>query len=198
MNPDSGPGSGPVQDYVNAVNSAQGNDVAILGYVYTSYGQRSYTDIIDDMTNYMQWYKVNSFFLDEVTNDATHVSYYSTLVQMVYSQFTTLSTPLILNPGTPYDESYMSIENVTYVMFEDDYGHWESFQAPVWINSYSADRYMFIVYDVTASELSQTLSSLSSLPSGHIYLSDLTLPNPYLKLPSYWDTLVTDTTKLCK
>jgi len=198
MNPSSGPGGAPVQDFVVAVNAAQGNGIDVLGYVYTSYGARSYTDIINDMTNYMKWYNVNGFFLDEVTNDAAHLAYYSTLVAMVYKQFTSIDTPLILNPGTPYDESYMTIENVTYVMFEDNYSQWLSFMAPTWINNYSADRYCFIVYDVSQSNLEEVINSFSSLPAGHIYLTNLNLPNPYYELPAYWSTFVDDDINACK
>ena len=79
VNPDNGPGYYQDPVYVQAIESLRAVGIIVIGYVYTSYGARSQSDIISNINSYKQWYDINGIFFDEMANVRGYESYYSNL-----------------------------------------------------------------------------------------------------------------------
>ncbi|KAI9313338.1 Spherulation-specific family 4-domain-containing protein [Obelidium mucronatum] len=106
MNPNSGPGDAPNPHYIQQIKEAQSAGIKILGYVHTSYGKRSPTLVRKEISLFMEWYKVDGIFLDEVPSSRLDLPYFQSLAVYIRS----LPGPLIvINPGVYPDEGYMQV-----------------------------------------------------------------------------------------
>lgn len=99
VNPASGPGdSGTQPDSVNQACFAQlktYSNAEVLGYVHTSVGTRSSTDVITDIETYAAWsssYRPVGIFFDEAATSASDQSLYATYESSVRSNFGSSST----------------------------------------------------------------------------------------------------------
>lgn len=66
VNPDSGPGSEPVDLFKKAVLKCQAAGIKVIGYVRTIYAERPLADVLKDMQLYQTWYGVDGWFADEM------------------------------------------------------------------------------------------------------------------------------------
>ena len=105
MNPNSGAGTGPDPQYVEAVRSAEAAGITVVGYVYTSYGIRSLAAVESEVDNYYSWYPgLGGIFFDEASTDCANEAYYATLNSYVKSKGRPSIT--VLNPGTQTNQCY--------------------------------------------------------------------------------------------
>lgn len=131
INPNNGPeGSTPNSDYIaniSLINSY--NNVNMLGYVHTSYGNRSLTDISSDIDTYQSWstytnsnITLGGIFVDESPTSLDYYNYMQTIYSKVKS---TMSHGNLVwtNPGVPVDSSFYKIADVINA-YENTYDHW--------------------------------------------------------------------------
>jgi hypothetical protein len=203
LNPASGPGTAINPDYVTAVSTvkAAGRSFLVLGYVHTSYGARPLADVEAEVSQYVSWYDVDGIFVDEVASSASLIApYYQPLVTYIMSLIP--GGDVTLNPGVYPDEQYMAISVPSHtvlsvVTFEGTYATYVQASIPAWAFNYPDYRFVHLIYDTTSSQLGNALSLSSSRNVGQIYVTDLTLPNPWANLASYWSQLVTTTESGC-
>lgn len=75
INPSSGPGDFGSSTYSTIVETAQQAGKIVIGYVPLSYGKRDALEVVPDMEKYLQWYKVDGWFLDEAPNQEENRRY---------------------------------------------------------------------------------------------------------------------------
>jgi Spherulation-specific family 4 len=202
MNPDSGPGPGVNSDYVTAVQNLQAAGGKVIGYVATGYGARASEDILNDISNYINWYGVDGIFLDEMGNsDGTldYVGLYQSIQALAAGSGTELH--VVGNPGEPFSEAFIAAAD-TLVIFEGPYANsdptgasFESYpnKGPYtglseWWQSYRPSQIANIVYsDPTQVDALKSVVKALRQNAGYLYITDATLPNPYGALPTYWD-----------
>jgi len=192
MNPASGPGKKSDAQYVSAVKAAQAAGIGVLGYVATSYGQRSLSAVESDISSYYNWYGVNGIFLDEASTSCTLKSYYATLD--VYVKAKGGVGRVIINPGEQTNSCYSSAADII-VNFEGSYTEYvRSYSAPSWVGSAPASEFWQIIYNTPAANLSQAIALSKARNAGYVYVTSYGLPNPYGEVPSasYWTTQLTD------
>lgn len=206
MNPDSGPGAAVNSDYVTAVQNLQAAGGKVIGYVATGYGASDPDDILNDVSNYIDWYGVNGIFLDEMGNsDGTldYVALYQSIQAMAADAGITLH--VVGNPGEPFSEAYVDAAD-TLVIFEGPYSNTDptgaSFQSypnqgpyaglsPWWLSEASSQIANIVYADSTDLDAFKSMVKAIVQNAGYIYITDGVLPNPYGALPSYWDAEVT-------
>lgn len=66
MNPDSGPGSAAVSQFADAVKHCQAANITVVGYVDSAYGGKSISDVQTEVNDYISWYQVDGFFIDDM------------------------------------------------------------------------------------------------------------------------------------
>lgn len=178
INPSSGPiSSGPDSTWTTYMNKLTAAGVDMVGYVHTSYGARASSDVTGDVDVYASMYPgLKGIFLDEVSADASEISYYQT----VYSHISGISgyANTILNPGTQPDEGYLAV-STSIVIFESPASSLSSnFDSWVTCASSASEKsgykYHFagIAYGASSSEMSSVLSTMEAAGMGLVYVTD--------------------------
>lgn len=183
MNPNSGPGTAVDLNYRSAVSAAQAKGIKILGYVHTSYGQRSASVVQAEMDAYYLWYGVDGIFLDEVSSGLADLSYYTALSNAIRSRTKCF---VMLNPGVYPAEAYMALAD-SILVFEGTYSTYSKATTPAWAFNYPASRFYHVVYATSSSTRMKNVVLWSrQRNAGCLYVTPDSGGNPYDTLPAYW------------
>ena len=183
VNPLNGPGLVQNIDYVNGIDYLVNKDVTVVGYIYTSYGDRDKEEIYDDIDAYVSFYgsdKLSGVFFDEVDlSDSDNEAFVRDI--SAYAKSKNLRF-IVLNPGTFVEQS---------IIDEDYYDMIITYE-----NSY--DKYLFISNDLNSSVLTKQgllvyaypdlisytadIQKAKDMHFDYIYFTTDTEPNP-------WDTV---------
>nr|WP_118182403.1 spherulation-specific family 4 protein [Paraburkholderia phosphatilytica] len=193
LNPNSGPGKKVDSTYIPAIAKVHAAGGKVIGYVSTKAGTRALSAVVQDINLYTQFYQVDGFFIDEMTSDSktAHVQFY----QSIYNYIKGLSSTyqVMGNPGTNVPEIYASLPVADQlVVYEDNAANYAKFKASAWQANYPVSRFVHMVYNVPAASLASTMQFAAAHEAGGVYVTSLTLPNPYKKLPAYWTTETAD------
>lgn len=192
MNPNSGPGVTKDPNYVRAVENLHLAGGKVVAYVSTVYSTRNINDVTNDILKYATFYKVDGFFIDEMTSDSglynSHILYY----QSIYNFIKGLSRAyqVVGNPGTNTEEVYARLPLADkLVMFESNNNIYSSYAQSGWQSNYPSKRFINIVYDVPQSAVQNVLQHAVSNNVGGIFITSGNGSNPYSALPSYLNSL---------
>ncbi|CAJ0961339.1 unnamed protein product, partial [Mesorhabditis belari] len=98
-----------------------------------------------------------------------------------------LTFQVMNNPGTNLAETYVKLPVADrFVVYEDKQGNYGAYKALPYMGNYATTRFVHIVYNVTAAQVSGDVNTAIAKHAGGVYLTNLKLPNPYAKLPSFW------------
>jgi hypothetical protein len=188
VNPNSGPGLREDPAYTAAIAKVRAAGGKVIGYVSSSYAKRSLSAVVSDINLYVSLYRIDGFFIDEMTNDSvtSHVQFY----QSVYNYIKGLSPrySVMGNPGTSVPELYSSLPAADqFVVFEDSAKRYASYASAPWQARYPKSRFVHVVYGVDASQLAKTIQFASTHGAGGVFVTSTGLPNPYKNLPAYWN-----------
>jgi hypothetical protein len=188
MNPNSGPGKAADKTYVHALSKLHRAGGKIIGYVHTSYGARPLADVEKEVDQYLAFYHLDGFFIDEMTNDedTNHLDYYAALYRYIKAKGANYT--VTGNPGCNTREVYLTRPtDDSFMIFEDNSTNYPGFAPSDWVTKYSAQKFVHLPYNVTtATTMSNYVGLAVSRNAGWICITDNTLPNPYKALPSYW------------
>ncbi len=194
MNPNSGPDTASNSDYVSAVKNAQAAGIKVIGYVHTSYGNRSAMAVKTEIDQYKTWYAVDGIFLDEVATSTDYLTYYTDITNYIRSREGTL---VMLNPGNVPAEHYIKLGDIT-IVFEDTYSNYQNWQAPAWLFNYPANKFAHLVHSTSdTTQMNNAIELAVERNAGTIYVTDDVLPNPWDTLPTYWTNESTAITTKC-
>lgn len=191
VNPDSGPGDHRDSTYSDALDRAKDAGVTLLGYVSTRYGHRPIAEVEHDMEAWLAFYpEIDGFHLDEQTSADADVPYYRKLVIFARSQRSDLV--VAGNPGdlpsTAYFESGISVESV----FEGGSG-FASFALPASAARNGRRSFAAEIYGVTSkAQMREDLKSARRKGIGEVFVTDGAMPNPWARLPAYWEDEVAE------
>jgi hypothetical protein len=189
VNPDSGPGPAVDPNYTKVVNNFVAAGGQPIGYVYTNYGFRSLSDVENDVVKWLTFYpKITGFFIDQMSTDPAFApTYYHSLYSFIKSQGPSLT--VVANPGTNTSEAYASNKTADkLVVFEGTEASYLSYSPASWMSKYSARLFADIVYDTpTVKDMQHVLTLSVQNRSGSAYVTDNNFPNPYNRMPSYWN-----------
>ena len=190
LNPDSGPGKTADAQYVAAIARVRAAGGKVIGYVSTSYGKRSLSAVVKDINTYLAFYKIDGFFIDEMTADSkiAHIQYYQSVYNYIKG-LTPASAALSVtgNPGTSMPELYASLPVADrFVVFEDNAKHYAKYVPAAWQASYPRSRFVHMVIGVAAAQEAGLVKDASGRGAGGVYVTSGGMPNPYAALPKYW------------
>ncbi len=190
INPDNGPGSGfPNSDYRRGLADLASGAAVVVGYVYTSYGQRPAAQVLSDAAKYTNSPAVRGIFLDEVDSTTNHLAYYRSIAQAIRA--VPGMSLVILNPGTPIAEEYVrsGVGDIA-VIFEDREG-WREYEPPAWCSSFPAQRFSMLWLGCPSEDdMRSGVDRAVDRNFGWIYITNDDLPNPWDSLPAWWSNLV--------
>ncbi len=192
INPNSGPGGAgdPNADYVVGLNALKAAGLKMIGYVSTNYGNRAIADVKADIdkyeADYLTW--LTGIFLDETPNATGKEAYYSEVHDYIRAK-ATVDDMIVMNPGTPPIEAYMSYCDVM-VMFETTQNNFAAHTPPAYASGYDSDKFCALSYRCATQEAME--SDLTTVYQthgyGYVYWTDDGADgNPWDELPTYWD-----------
>ncbi len=185
LNPNSGPGAALSTNYVAALAQLHAAGGKAIGYVSSDYTRRPMAKVQADIDQYLSWYNVDGFFIDEMTNDANtnHLDYYSAIYQFIKTKGPHYS--VTGNPGANTEESYLAKPTADILMiFESGGAKYANYNPPGWVSKHPAENFAHLPYlSVGTETLTNYVSLAVARNAGWIYFSDL---KTYSRLPTYW------------
>jgi hypothetical protein len=169
INPNNGPGDARDSNYVDTIRKLKAKGFRVVGYVHTSYGQRSLYGVLTDINKWMYLYGANNidgFFIDETSNNMRKYYYYGTIYTYVKSK----GKFVILNTGTNVDTRYFNISD-KIVVFENGENDFEKFQYNNY-GSINSDRVCSIVYGTPTDKVSFVKDKMLKNNSSCGYITD--------------------------
>jgi hypothetical protein len=185
-NPNSGPGAQDDPTYTATLNKAQQAGVTLIGYVSTSYGNRSLEAVKADIDVWPARYpQISGFFLDEQASGAAKVDHYGEIYDYIKSQHPGYA--VYSNPGTVCDSTYLTRPATdTACLFESKHG-FAAYIRPAWASMLVPDRTAALAYSVKqADNMRQFLKRAQAQGVGYFYVSDRAGADPWNGLPTYW------------
>jgi hypothetical protein len=188
LNPNTGPGKFPNPAYVAVVDRLRRDGGGVLGYVHTSYTKRPIAAVEQDIRDYLKFYNVSGFFIDEMANTLPAIGYYESIYRFIKQLNPEFK--VVGNPGTPYTlEPYLHAAD-TLVIFEGSAAAYASYKPLVpapWVANYPPSRFANIIYGVRNEQaIREVLTRARQTNAGAVYITSDALPNPYRRLPEYW------------
>jgi hypothetical protein len=201
MNADSGPGTSiGVRDptasglaaYRAAIVRAHRFGSSVYGYVWTNYSNRGpgpqapVVAIKMQITQWVAHYRgIDGIFFDGVSDGAAGVGFYRTIDVYAHAK----GLRVIFNPGTVPARSLMAIDATAIVVdFEGAASAYLTTRFPSWTWAYPANRFANLVYAARAGTVSTIATRARREHVGHLYVTNLRLPNPYGSLAGYFRT----------
>lgn len=107
INPNNGHFQETNSDFEHGIKDLHDAKIKMVGYVYTSYAERSRDEVEKDIKAWQKYYQnlgIEGIFFDEVSTNRNDLEYYTNLSNIARSKgFETV----ILNPGITTDQSYI-------------------------------------------------------------------------------------------
>jgi serine/threonine protein kinase len=187
VNPNSGPGMVANPDYVKVVDRAKQNGVTVIGYVSTNYAGRALKEVKEDVDRWVQFYPgIQGVFFDEQAGDAKKVTYYAALYD--YVRVDKGLSLVVSNPGTVCAEEYLARPTSDIVCLVEVTKDFDDFKRPSWTNRYAVDRFGgFLCKIPTGEQMKKMLLEMKDKRIGHCFITDAEEPNPWNRLPQYWN-----------
>ena len=214
-----GPGSATADaDWIAALNATHQHGTKVLGYVDTGYwgstsparltrlGETSATAwLVQAEQDINRWYDLygsamDGIFLDDAQNvcgptgtSTAYVDLYAELNEYVHRHHRGALT--VLNPGVAVPQCYEDVADVL-LTFEGTYSDFvattrpEQYVTAPWQREADPNKFYELVYGVPDQAAMTTAIARSKADNaGYVYITPLTLPNPWLDLPptAYWN-----------
>lgn len=184
-NVNDGPGEENLDHFQALFDQARSFGHQLIGYVATGYGKVSLERIIRQSLAWKQLYGIEHIFLDEVSDQASMTNHYKAIVQAI--RHATPESTVILNPGTPPDESYFFIDpKIEIVVFESTWADFQKVSFPNWMNSWWTHAHV-MVYNAPVDALASIYTFVSQRHASGFFISDAGDAIYHEALPSYWE-----------
>jgi Spherulation-specific family 4 len=188
MNPNSGPGSNVDPNYVGVVSSLRSAGGKVIAYVSSSYAARPIANVLSDIDRYREWYSIDGFFIDEMSNlsSQTALNYYSQIYAYIKNIKPTWE--VIGNPGTNTLEAYLTRPTADrLVVFEEAGVHYANYVPSDWNANYGSNRFVHLLHtEPSVAAMRNQIQWARQRNSSMIYITNDVLVNPWDQLPSYW------------
>jgi hypothetical protein len=190
VNPDSGPGSKPDQNYIQIIGKAKKAGITLLCYVDTNYTKRPLADVKKDMERWIKFYpRLHGFFFDQQASDADKATYYAALYK--YAGQKVPKALVVTNPGTACAPEFLSRPAADLINLFENVKGFDEFELPAWAKKHPAQRFAALVSATdSAKQMQRRIRTAVTKGLGVIFVTDGKLPNPWDHLPSYWEAEV--------
>jgi hypothetical protein len=197
INPSNGPGGSlPDSDYISNISLINSyNNVNTLGYVHTSYGNRSLSDISSDIDSYENWstytnsnISLNGIFVDETPASLDFLDYMTTIHDKVKSTMTT-GNLVWTNPGVPVDSKFYNIADMINA-YENTYDNWTqggNSSIPQALRAKST-----VMLHTCPSGVSSMASDVDDLVDAGYYAGLLIVNDQYSSFDAMWPSFTKD------
>ncbi len=190
VNPASGPGDHVDTNFAAVLPRAKKSGVTLVGYVSTQYARKPLDRVKREIEDFLRFYPdITGFHFDEQSPHAHDVPYYIDLYKYVHQRIP--GSLVVTNPGSLCAVEYAAAPASDVIcLFEREKGFAE-FQPPDWASRFAGSRFCVQSHAVAGEDaMNRSLQRAAQLKIGYVFVTDDVLPNPYDRLPSYWDAEV--------
>lgn len=186
----SGPGKVADPNYVRIIGLARQKGFTVIGYVSTRYAARPLKETKEDIDRWILFYPgVRGIFFDEQASSPDRIAYYADLYE--YARKERGLSLVINNPGTTCAEEYLAQPVADVVCLIESNKDLSEFHAPAWMSRYQAARFAGAFPKIDNPEkMKHYVREMLVKGVGHCYITDGQQPNPWNRLPRYWDAEV--------
>jgi hypothetical protein len=191
LNVAGGPGTRPDPHCLEAAGRLRNAGVRILGHLDTTYGARSFGELISDAHRYLDWYRADGFLLGRCPTERA-------ALPEVRRTITTLralrdGAHIVLgHGGHPYPGYAENADQL--VTFSGPWSDYRWSQVAEWTADYPPERFCHFVHGVPRGHLDEALRIARWQGASTIYFTDRTdhggRVDPWETMPGYWDEIV--------
>jgi serine/threonine protein kinase len=187
VNADSGPGKAADPNYGKVLERARRRGVTVIGYVSTKYAARPLPEVKEDVDRWVHYYPgIQGIFFDEQSSGPDQVHYYATLYEHVHK--TRGLSLVVTNPGTICAEEYFARPAADVVCVVEAAKGFSAYIGPAWADRYPPERFAALLCETDpAARMKKNVLEMRVQRIGYCYITDAKLPNPWDRLPHYWD-----------
>lgn len=172
VNVDNGPGNSKDQNFDDVISRLFSKGFRVIGYVYSSYANRSIDSVKYDIDNWFEIYgvgRVKGIFIDEVSTRIEDFEYYSNVVSYIKERYGS-DKVVIFNPGTTVGKEHFGIADKV-VVFESPYEVFKDFRYGDY-SGVDSDRVCTIVLGISdRTKLEEVKSKAIDNGSSCLYLT---------------------------
>ncbi len=173
VNPDNGHFREENSDFSKGIQDLVDAGIKVVGYVYTSYGDRETQEVVDDIEAWSNIYKddgVSGIFFDETSTDSSYLTYYSDLSNEARSRELDF---VILNPGMTTDQEYIN-SNIANIVISYENSNEELLEEPP--NSYNeptqTTKLALLIYQMDDDNIDDLISFAREHQFEYIYFTE--------------------------
>jgi hypothetical protein len=191
LNVSGGPGTCPDPHCLEAAGRLRNAGVRVLGHLDVTYGARPFDELISDAHRYLDWYRIDGFFLDRCPTERVALPE----VRRTVTALRALLAPghIVLGHGTHPWPGYA--ENADQlVTFSGSWSDYRWSQVAEWTADYPPERFCHFVHGVPRSHLEEALRIARWQGAETIWFTDRSDRGgrtvPWEAMPGYWDEIV--------
>jgi hypothetical protein len=187
VNPNSGPGKAADASYTKVLERARRQGITLIGYISTRYAARPLLEVKAEVDHWIRFYpNIQGIFFDEQASAADHILYYAALYDYVRKE---RGLRLVMTgPGTTCAEEYFARPAADVVCVVEAAKDASAYRRPAWAAHYPENRFAGLLCQIdTPVQMQQCLQEMRSNRIGYCYITDAKQPNPWDRLPSYWE-----------
>ncbi|MET9566011.1 MULTISPECIES: spherulation-specific family 4 protein [Streptomyces] len=191
LNVSDGPGARPDPHCLEAAGRLRNAGVRVLGHLDVTYGARAFGELVSEAHRYLDWYRVDGFFLDRCPTERTALPEIRRTADTLRAL--TGDGHLVLGHGThPYPGYAEAADQL--VTFSGPWSDYRWSQVAEWTAEYPPERFCHFVHGMPRGHLDEALRIARWQGASTIYFTDRTdrggSADPWESLPGYWDELV--------
>jgi hypothetical protein len=190
VNPASGPGDHVDTNFAAVLPRARKAGITLVGYVGTQYTRKPLERVKAEVQTFLRFYPdIQGFHFDEQSSDARGVDYYAELYRNVRELIP--GALVVTNPGTSCDAGYAARPAADAIcLFENERG-FDSFLPAPSLTRFPGSRFCIQAHNVaTEAQMKKAVRRAAAMKLGYVFVTDDVGPNPYDRLPAYWDAEV--------
>ena len=178
LNVHNGPGEDDDAYYPAAVAGL--GQTRVLGYVPVDYGRRPVAEVAEEVRAWQRFYGVQGILLDELPASGQSLrqcARYAAAARAAGAVF------LAANPGIFPTSGHVRLFDVVCV-FEGTADAYADYLHPEWARSIPPSRLWHLVHSCDPEQLARLRLAAGHRGAGHVFVTDRTMPNPWLGPPT--------------
>ncbi|MEU2586801.1 spherulation-specific family 4 protein [Streptomyces avermitilis] len=191
LNVSGGPGTRPDPHCLEAVGRLRNAGVRVLGHLDTTYGVRTFGELISDAHRYLDWYQAEGFFLNRCPTERAALPEVRRTVATLRGLLG--DSHIVLGHGShPFPGYAESADQL--VTFSGPWSDYRWSQVAEWTADHPPERFCHFVHGVPLGHLDEALRIARWQGASTIYFTDRTdrggRDDPWETMPGYWDDIV--------
>lgn len=190
-----GPGAKPDPLYREVVARLRENAVPVLGLLDTVHGTRPFGELVSDASHYLDWYRIDGFYLDRAPMVKAQLADCGRLVTTLRALLGAEAGgdgPVVLGHGAHPYPGYAELAD-QLVTFHGPWTRYRWSEAPQWTAAHPPERFVHLVHGLPRSHLDTALRIARWQGAATLALTDRTDregADPWAALPGYWHEAV--------